>query len=68
MSKARSFRDGILRRLENLRKRHPFHYAQLVVMPMPLPPSYAMDDKDCPWWSSLEAGQFWDSLNENNLE
>ena len=66
-TRRRSYRDGILRRLENLRKRYPAHYAQIAVLPFSMPPAYAMEDTGCPWWKSDEAANFFESLNENNL-
>jgi len=63
-----NLREKILRRLDNLRRRHPTHYAQLHVAAFPNPPAYAMDDPNNEWWSSQEARDFYDSINERTLE
>lgn len=64
----KSYRDGILRRMENLRRKFPTHYAQLCVAPMSTPPSYAMEDNNSDWWRSEDAASFYESLNERNIE
>jgi len=62
---AASYRDGINRRLANLRRRHPAHYAQLVIGPaFHKPPSYAMEDPKHVWWTSDEARRLYESINE----
>jgi hypothetical protein len=63
----KNLRTAILKRLENLRKRHSAHYAQIIALPFSLPPAYAMDDSQNEWWKSEEAKAFFDSLNERNL-
>ena len=60
-------RKGILRRLDNLRRRHSTHYAQLMVAAVATPPHYVMDDPKSDWWSSEEAQSFYESLNEDSL-
>lgn len=63
-----NLRAKILRRLDNLRRHHSAHYAQLAVAPFSTPPNYAMDDPNSEWWSSQEAQDFYDSLNERTLD
>jgi hypothetical protein len=64
---AENSRKGILRRLDNLRRRHSTHYAQLMVSAVATPPHYVMDDPKSDWWSSEEAQSFYESLNEDSL-
>jgi hypothetical protein len=63
----KTLRTAILKRLENLRKRHSAHYAQIVALPFSLPPAYAMEDDKSDWWKSDEAKAFFESLNEREL-
>ena len=41
--------------LDQLSKRNPAGYAQIVASPMGFVPSYVWDDKNDPWWSTPEA-------------
>lgn len=59
--------DGIFGRLDNLERRHPARYAQVMAAAFPYPPAYAMDDEKCDWWYSQEARDFHESLSEKNV-
>lgn len=60
-----SYKSGIERRLDNLRRKHPTHYAQFLTgAAHPRPPAYANEDPNSPWWSSPEARAIYESLNE----
>lgn len=63
-----NLRQEILRRLHELRQYYPAHYAQLVALPFSLPPAYAMEDASCEWWTSDEARDFCEAIDESNLE
>jgi len=41
--------------LDELRERDPAAYAQMVMQPFGLIPSYALEDEDSEWWDSEDA-------------
>lgn len=41
--------------LDELRDRDPTAYAQMVMQPFGIIPSYALEDEDSEWWDSEEA-------------
>ncbi len=43
---------------------NPAAYAQISILPFPLPPAYATEDDESEWWDSEECQYFLESLFE----
>lgn len=66
MSRPKSYRDLIHRRLDNMRRKFPAGYAQVVCGVHHMPPAYAEDDPDGEWWYSEAARDFAESIKQSN--
>jgi len=62
----KNYYNKIVSRLENMRRKYPVGYNQLMLCPFVAPPNYALENKTSEWWFSDLARDCYENLNEKN--